>query len=313
MNPLVSIIIPTYNRYSLIGETIESILGQTYENWELIIVDDGSSDYTEELLGFYSLNDTRIRFYQRPATKSKGANSCRNIGFQQSSGSYVKWFDSDDLMLSSHLEKSVNALMENEIDFVVSESINFDQAGILQKPFNFNRDEAAISAENFAFNRIGWITDDFLGKRQILDDIQFNEKIVDGDEYNFFIRLLQKPLNGLFLNEILTYRRVHGTSVTNQNRINEDTYRSILASLKLQTANDLALYENDKLVRWFLSGYMQYAFLLAKNNKEVPYRREAFRMICKYFTRVNGIGFLIALWTGKKIKKGYKIMKFARK
>ena len=78
MNALVSIIIPTFNRAHLLGETLNSVINQTYSNWECIVVDDGSSDYTEQLMEFYIQKDPRIIFVRRPDNRPKGANACRN-------------------------------------------------------------------------------------------------------------------------------------------------------------------------------------------------------------------------------------------
>ena len=106
-NPLVSIIIPTYNRAHFIGETLESVIAQTYENWECIVVDDGSTDYTDELMEYYCKKDTRIQYHHRPDIKPRGANACRNYGFGVSKGEYINWFDSDDLTrtISSSITK----------------------------------------------------------------------------------------------------------------------------------------------------------------------------------------------------------------
>jgi glycosyltransferase involved in cell wall biosynthesis len=90
---MVSVIIPVFNRAELISETLNSIIEQTYKNWEFIVIDDGSTDYTDELLKFYCEKDSRISFYHLPKDQPKGANACRNYGFEMSSGEYVKWFD----------------------------------------------------------------------------------------------------------------------------------------------------------------------------------------------------------------------------
>jgi glycosyltransferase involved in cell wall biosynthesis len=100
--PLVSVIIPTYNRAHLIGETLDSVVIQTYENWECIIVDDGSSDNTDEVVGKYVKGDTRFKYYHRPEEHLQGGNGARNYGFKMSQGDYIQWFNSDDLM---HPEK----------------------------------------------------------------------------------------------------------------------------------------------------------------------------------------------------------------
>ena len=112
-SPLVSIIIPTFNRANLIGETLDSVIGQTYTNWECIVIDDGSTDGTDKLLNIYLQKDTRIQYLQRPSERPKGANSCRNYGFEFSRGEYVNWFDSDDIMHPEKLEIQINQLQNN--------------------------------------------------------------------------------------------------------------------------------------------------------------------------------------------------------
>lgn len=119
---LVSIITPTFNRYSLIGETLDSLLDQKFKNWECIVVDDGSLDYTPELLEFYVKKDHRIRYLKRPENYSKGANACRNYGFQKSSGEYIQWLDDDDLISKEKIEIQVRQLSKPENQDSVSMS-----------------------------------------------------------------------------------------------------------------------------------------------------------------------------------------------
>ena len=73
LDPLISIVVPTYNRAHLIGETLETIISQSYKNWECIVVDDGSMDYTKELLMFYCEKEQRIRYHICPKERQKGA------------------------------------------------------------------------------------------------------------------------------------------------------------------------------------------------------------------------------------------------
>ena len=110
---LISIIIPTYNRAHLISETLDSILVQTYPNWECIVVDDGSTDTTADVMREYIKKDSRFQYHQRPDNKKKGPNSCRNYGFELSQGECIKWFDSDDIMLPYLLEKQVLSFAKN--------------------------------------------------------------------------------------------------------------------------------------------------------------------------------------------------------
>lgn len=110
MYPLVSIIIPTYNRSHYLGETLDSVRKQTYHHWECIVVDDGSKDATEELMEFYCEQDRRITYYKRSEHFLKGANGCRNYGFELSKGKYIQYLDSDDLLSQTKIEEQVKLL-----------------------------------------------------------------------------------------------------------------------------------------------------------------------------------------------------------
>lgn len=314
-NPLISIIIPAYNRADLIEETLESILCQTYTNWECILVDDCSTDDSFILMQKYQKKDSRFKAFLRPIELNKGANSSRNYGFLKAKGFYIKWFDSDDIMLPNHLETAYKTIVTNKLDFVITDLINFnhEDGTILDKPYNFDRSKAVISAENFALYRIGWTTVDFLGTREIVENIKFNEYIIDGDEYNFFVKFLHQPCNGMFINEILTLRRIHSGCITIQNEQNMTGYLSIKAIIKFQTANDLVIFNDYNLIRWFLSGYMHLAFSLANEKEFIPFCKPAFKLICKYYSFLKGCAFILALGSVKWSGKGYRILKYARK
>jgi len=313
--PKISIIIPVYNREKLLPFTLDSIIAQTFTNWECILVDDVSTDESLKILQEYQKKDARFKVFSRLLSLKKGANSCRNYGFLQATGSYIKWFDSDDLMLPKHLEISYETLVKNKLDFVVTDTLNFshENGEMLTKPYNFDRNVAIITAENMATNQIGWITDDFLGTREIVEKINFNENITtDGDEYNFFVRLLHQPNKGIFINEILTHRRIHHNSISNINAENTTNFLYKVANVKYQTAQDLVIYNNEKLIRWFLSGYMQYAFSLVNDKQTVPNYEEGFKLICRYYSFIKGCAFILAIESTKYFGKGYRILKYAR-
>jgi len=314
--PKIAIIIPVYNRENLLPYTLDSIIAQSFTDWECILVDDHSSDASFEVMEQYQRKDARFKAYKRPDELKKGANASRNFGFTKSIASTIKWFDSDDIMLTDHLDIAYQTLIEKDLDFVVTDTVNFDHDKdvLLDKPYFFDRTKLIISAENFAISQIGWITDDFLGNRKIVDNIKFNENITtDGDEYNFFVRLLHNSCRGLFINKILTHRRIHNDSLTNINGENSSDYLFKSANIKYQTANDLVVYNNKVLIRWFLSGYMRISFDLALAQTDLPYKKEAFKLISKYHSVKKGSAFLVALFLGSYFKKGYNIMKYARK
>lgn len=313
--PLISIIIPVYNREKLVEETLDSILKQTFHEWECILVDDGSTDSTYTILQQYQKKDSRFIIFERPISLKKGANSCRNYGFKKTNGNYIKWFDSDDIMLPHHLEIAYQTLIENKLDFVITDTENFDTdtREITDKPYDFDRDNRKINVDDFARHKIGWITDDFLGTRQIVEKISFNENITtDGDEYNFFVRILSQCFKGEFINKIVTHRRIHTDTLTKTNDEKSLNYLNKISNIKYQTANDLVVYNNHELICWFLSGYMKNAYEMAILKQPIPNKKEAFKLICRYSSINKGLVFMSALILATYFNKGYNVMKYAR-
>ena len=128
VNPLVSIIIPSYNRAHLIGETLDSVLAQTYQNWECIVVDDGSTDATASVVAAYLKKDARFQYHQRPENRSKGGNAARNYGLEISRGNFLFFLDSDDLLTLDCITNRVFVTIENEnYNFYVFQSLLFDK------------------------------------------------------------------------------------------------------------------------------------------------------------------------------------------
>jgi len=116
---MVSIVIPSYNNSLYLKEMIESIVKQSYTDWELIVVDDQSQDDTVQMLKEYEKKEKRIKSFIRKNTP-KGAQTCRNIGLENAKGEYICFFDSDDLIADYCLEQRVKFMDENpDIDFAV--------------------------------------------------------------------------------------------------------------------------------------------------------------------------------------------------
>lgn len=211
---LVSIIIPVYNRSALIRETLDSIIAQTYKDWECIIVDDGSQDDSLAVVEQYVQKDARFRSYKRPTEKQKGANACRNFGFEQSKGAFVIWFDSDDLMLPQKIARQLQILEANpSLDFCVARFKNMNGSELTdERAFDPNAN-LALDQNNYVRSSVFWGTIDFLGKRSIFEGLAFNETLKSGQEYNFFTSVLANRPKGFFLDEPLTLRRIHGDSI----------------------------------------------------------------------------------------------------
>lgn len=124
-NELVSIIMPTYNCAKFINETIKSVLNQTYENWELVIVDDCSNDNTEEVV--VSFNDKRIKYNR--LEKNSGAAVARTTAMKMATGNYMAFLDSDDLWKDNKLEKQLEFMKKNNYNFTCTAYEQIDEEG----------------------------------------------------------------------------------------------------------------------------------------------------------------------------------------
>ncbi len=119
MDPRVSVIIPSYNKSNFIAETLESLILQSYDRWEAIIVDDGSTDNSTEIIHEYIKKDSRIHLYSRDR-EPKGGSVCRNIGIEKSKGDYIVFLDADDLLTAKALGQRIKLVEDNpEMDFLV--------------------------------------------------------------------------------------------------------------------------------------------------------------------------------------------------
>jgi len=119
---MISIIIPAYNAEKYITETIDSVLFQTYKDWELIIVDDGSTDDTAKIVKVFCDKDNRIQYFYK---ENSGVSDTRNYGMEKAKGDYIVFLDSDDVWLNIFLEETLSILKENKNIGVVNTNVQF--------------------------------------------------------------------------------------------------------------------------------------------------------------------------------------------
>ncbi|MEG1518860.1 MAG: glycosyltransferase family 2 protein [Cetobacterium sp.] len=124
-NDLISIVTPLYNSERFIVETIESVLNQTYENWEMLIVDDCSTDSGPNIVTEYAKKDSRIIYYKME--KNSGAAHCRNKAIELSKGEYIAFLDSDDLWKVNKLENQINFMKQNDYAITFHEYEQIDE------------------------------------------------------------------------------------------------------------------------------------------------------------------------------------------
>ncbi|MEP5253971.1 MAG: glycosyltransferase family 2 protein [Winogradskyella arenosi] len=226
--PLVSIIIPTYNRAHIIGETLDSVLAQTYPNWECIVVDDGSTDSTAEVMKLYCTKDARFQYCKRTENHLPGGNGARNYGLEISNGEYIQWFDSDDIMIQNKLNTQMGILMSNIkfcCCFCTGKRLNrtTGETKLLKKAFNLDL------FEQIALNVSELMTPSFLIKKSFLvkNDLFFDEEIKRGQEAEFLLRLTQliKSNEVNFVDECLFLYITSEDSISNNDKNYISSYK----------------------------------------------------------------------------------------
>ena len=215
-NKLVSIIIPTYNRAQLIGETIVSIQNQSYSHWECIIIDDESTDNTEEVILRYIKNDSRISFYKKPLHLPKGPSAARNYGFTKSKGFYINWFDSDDLMHPEKLETDLKYIISGVYDFTISQSSFFKDKGLPKREYWNKAIWSEEPINDFICKKIGWGINSPLWRREGIEDtnLTFDEQLMTADDYLYHIQALEYGLKPVCINRTLVSQREHPNRLT---------------------------------------------------------------------------------------------------
>ena len=303
MNSLVSIIIPTYNRGDLIVETIHSIQNQNYSFWECIVAGDGSADNTASIFAEISAKDARIKFFKRPEEKPKGANVCRNLGFNKSKGDYIIWFDSDDLMTPDHVEVKLMEIKNSSQDFVVARTCNF-KAGVLQEPYKYEK-ESNLS-------KIHWYTYDVLLKREIAEKISWNEQMRSWQDYNYFCKMLLETEKGIYIDKILTYRRLHAVSI--QSALNKDkvNYSKEIFENRLHTFEDVKNRISCSTKTELIFGLMNLVFFLAKTSRAIENVERVDDIVKRNFGRKSFIIFRTALLSNYYLKRGFFLLEWSK-
>ena len=187
---MISVIIPTYNREKTIRKSIESVLNQTYTDFELLIVDDGSKDNTKEIVEQYE--DERIRLISY--APNQGAAHARNIGILNAKGAYIAFHDSDDLMRSDRLERQLKFLKEQEADFVFARVHEYGLDGLDRgaSPFSCNLDDDKL--QNVKKLLLQWQVwcQTILCTKSCAESIMFDEDFPCGIDWDFSIRVANK-------------------------------------------------------------------------------------------------------------------------
>lgn len=265
INPLVSVLIPNYNKAAYLKETLDSVLAQTYTNWECIIVDDHSTDNSWEILEEYAAKDSRFKIFKRPDTREQGGNAARNFAFEMSKGVYVNWFDSDDIMLPDKIEKQIYFLEYSEVDFVLVLIENYKNDFVKSEfVIEMNKEKRPIKYLKGTF----WFQTSLpIFKRKFLLVLNrlFDESLKRNQEGEFFTRILLAKPEIYFINDKKVIRRFDNNSISSNyskltiaEKIKLD-YPSILSLFNLfRKKIFFGIEEKEYFVNWFIF-FIQYS------------------------------------------------------
>lgn len=250
LDGLVSIIMPSWNTGKFIGESIQSVLNQTYKNWELIIVDDCSTDNTDEIVA--SFNDERIRYFRND--KNSGAALTRNRALREARGEWIAFLDSDDLWMPKKLEKQIAFMKEKGYTFSFTEYEKIDEES---KPLNIyvSGPEKVNKRKMYNYDYIGQLT--MMYSAKVFGLIQIKD-IKKNNDYAIRLQLFKKKGASCYLlKENLAKYRIRKKSISHDK-----------ISKKLKSHFDLFHFCDEKptlIALWYACWNMFYGLQKKRN------------------------------------------------
>lgn len=255
MLPLISVIIPVYNAEAYLAATIDSVLQQTYANWELLIVDDCSTDNSSGIVKAYAAKDSRIR-YLRPPSNFGGPAGPRNMGIRESRGELLAFLDADDIWIRDKLELQHSLLVQENADMVAT---NLQFFGENIKPWSPRLPHAPTLNQMLKHNKI--CTSSVLLRKT--PDIVFPEepRLISVEDYYLWLTLFFKGYKIRIIPEPLVKYRVTANSL-----IHKHEFISVLKANYVVSRLVIDFkYVNWVLMRIFLQTVINLAKLWLKS------------------------------------------------
>lgn len=260
-NPLISVIIPTYNRAHIISRAIDSVLKQTYSNWELIIVDDGSEDDTEEVVRRITKKNKGKIFYFKQ--QNKGVSAARNLGIRKANGDYISFLDSDDEFLPKKLAIQVQKMEESGVDLSLTGEYQIleEKKQVLETV----DEDFSLTSESFIQSFISHSASLIMVKAN--KDLFFNEEMPAMEDTDFMLRALSIGRVLVIKEALLKRYKTLGENRLSCNNTSKITgYKIMLSNLK-EDIYDLSEDSSNKLflkINYLLGLF----YLLDKEYKE---------------------------------------------
>lgn len=235
MGLLVSIIIPCYNQAAFIEDTLSSVFNQTYQDWECLLIDDGSTDNTADLIEKWVRKDARFHYYKK---ENSGVSATRNYGLTLCKGDYIQFLDGDDYIHKTKLEKSIEQVEAMpEIDMVFTNFEMFTHFVEQTKP-----PYCQLKKEYFTKESVLYLWNEVFSipihcsfiKREVLKDVTFPIQLTAQEDWFFWVQVFKKQLQLTFIDLPLALYRINPKSRTfSKSIVNDqmkvyDMYKEIL-------------------------------------------------------------------------------------
>lgn len=254
---MVSIILPTYNGEKYIKKSIQSIIDQTYQNWELIVIDDCSTDNTNQIIEEYKKKDHRIKLYRNEENLKLPASL--NKGFKLANGDYLTWTSDDNLYNDNAIEKLVGALSDDvQCGLVFSRMEYIDSDGVLRGLSDNVKDEMEIYYHNI-------VGASFMYTREVYERIgEYDVNRFLMEDYDYWLRIVNS-FKIKYLPEVLYKYRIH------QNSLTETKNRQMLVE-KIKLLDEQLMLENlDKRIYRQINKELAEACFSVERYKEMKY------------------------------------------
>lgn len=295
--PLISVIIPVYGVEKYISQCLESVINQTYNNLEIIVINDGTKDRSAEIAKEYAAKDSRIKVYD---FKNGGLSVARNRGLEIATGEYISYLDSDDWLDTKMYETLLETAMKNEADMVkcgIIETNGASEEKITFSDVKIINNEQHKAFENY-FKGILWtLAWNGLYKKELAKKVKFPDNVVHEDNYSsgMFLYLAKKVIAMPFC---LNYYRVNDAGISKGGV--KKPLDKILAIIKLKQ-DLLKLGFADKKIDWKLSVEF-YHFVRGWNDdlyRVVAMKKDLYEYVMSNLDTRRKLSFW---WMGRKKK-----------
>lgn len=303
--PAVSVVIPAYNSAPFLRETIESVLGQTYSNLEIIVIDDGSTDDTERVMQTFG---SRVSYVKQ---ENQGVSAARNHGIKLARARYVAFLDSDDLWVPQKLAEQIPLLDEDpEIGLVYSDWAVVSEHGVVQPSFHSERPAASGHVFNELVETGFILTSGTVVRRSCLDEVgDFDESLSIVQDYDLWLRICYRWKVAVTNKALVTKRSWNGSLSSNFPKMAMERialFKKALRDIPDMTERSRQLVRRQLALSYWDVGYDQFDRLALKEA-----RRNFVSSLNYDWRNSRALGYLAASCLPSPVVKGIRAVKRA--